>query len=119
MNGLPHVWWPTALLALVLLGDAAMSLKPPGFIQRCLEGVRLPREWWWTLVVIKLLAVAGLLVGLRYPGIALATNAAVIAYFVCAAYAHVRVRFLGREFWLNCLGMLTFSTAVLVFSHAV
>ncbi|MER5391725.1 DoxX family protein [Saccharopolyspora sp. NPDC002686] len=119
MTGLPHTWWPTALLALVLFGDAVMSLKPPVFIQRCLEGVNLPRDWWWILIAVKLLATAGLLVGLEYPGIAFATNAAVIAYFLCAVYAHIRAQFLKQEFWLNCLGMLTFSTAVLVFSYAV
>jgi hypothetical protein len=113
----PHMAWPTAVLALVLLGDALLSLKPPVFIQRCLDGVLLPRDWWWILVAVKLLAAAGLMTGLRYPGIGFATNVAVIAYFACAAYAHFRARFLKQEFWVNCLGMLTFSVAVLVGSY--
>lgn len=50
MISTPDPWWPTALLALVLLSDAAMSVRPPVFIQQCLEGVRFPATgggcWW-------------------------------------------------------------------------
>ncbi len=117
MIDVPQIWWPTALLAAVLLGDALMSIRPPKFIQDCLEGVHFPRDWWWGLVVIKLLAAAGLIAGLKYPGVGVATNAAVIAYFLCACYAHYRARYLKQEFWLNCLGMLAFSVLVLVVSY--
>lgn len=119
MIDVPHVWWPTALLALALLSDAVMSVRPPAFIRRCLDGVGLPRDWWWILIVIKTFAVAGLLTGLKYPGVAFATNVAVIGYFVCASYAHYRARFLKQEFWVNCLGMLTLSVATLVLSNAL
>ncbi len=118
MIATPHVWWPTALLALALLTDALMSIRPPAFIQQCLEGVRFPREWWWTLIVVKLLATAGLIAGLKYAGMGFTTNVAVIAYFLCAAIAHFRAHFLKQEFWLNCLGMLALSIAVLTFSYA-
>lgn len=105
----PEPWWLPALLALSLFADALMSVRPPMFIQRCLDGVRFPRDWWWTLIAIKLAATAGLLAGLKYPGVGFATAVGVIAYFVCAAYAHYRARFLGYEFWINCLGMLALS----------
>jgi DoxX-like protein len=113
----PDPWWPTALLAAALFGDAMLSLRPPAFIRQCLEGVNFPREWWWTLIVIKLLAAAGLAAGLRYAGVGVTANTAVVAYFVCAGYAHYRARYLKQEFWLNCLGMLALSTAVLLVSH--
>lgn len=116
MVGTPHIWWPVAILALVLASDALMSIRPPAFIRQCLDGVRFPREWWWTLVVIKLLAAAGLVAGLRYAGVGATVNAAVIAYFLCAAYAHYRARFMRQEFWVNCLGMLALSTGVLLVS---
>ena len=109
-----QLWWLTALLALALFSDALMSVRPPGFIRNCLDGVGFPRDWWWTLIAIKLLAAAGLVVGLEYPGIGFATTVGVIAYFACAAYAHYRARFLRQEFWLNCLGMLTLSVAVAI-----
>lgn len=114
---LPDPWWPTVVLAVALTADAGMSLRPPRFIRDCLDGVRFPRDWWWTLVVIKLVAAAGLLAGLWVPGVAFAANVGVIAYFVCASVAHVRARFLGQAFWLNCLGMLAFSAVVLVASR--
>lgn len=115
----PDPWWPPALLALVLFVDAAVSLRPPEFIRECLDGVRFPREWWWTLIVIKTLAVVGLIAGIWIPGVAFTANTGVIVYFLCAAAAHIRARFTGRSFWLNCLGMLAFSVAALVLSFVL
>lgn len=114
MTLIPDPWWPTVLLAVVLAGDAVMSIKPPSFARDCLDGVRFPRDWWWTLIVIKATAALGLLAGLWVPGVAVAANVGVIAYFVCAAVAHVRARFLGQAFWLNCLGMLALAVFVLI-----
>ncbi|GAA4401432.1 hypothetical protein GCM10023147_40980 [Tsukamurella soli] len=113
----PHLPWLTAILAAVLLVDALMSLRPPGFIADCLDGVGFPREWRWILIVIKLFAVAGLVAGLHYPGIGVAADVGVVGYFVCAAAAHVRARFLRSSFWINCLGMLAFSVIVLAVSY--
>ncbi|MDO5701148.1 MAG: DoxX family protein [Bowdeniella nasicola] len=110
----PSLWWPPALLAAVLLADALLSQRPPAFISSCLHSVGFPREWWWVLIWAKLLATAGLIVGLWVPGIALASATGVVAYFVAASYAHVRARALGPAFWVNCLGMLALSVAVLV-----
>ncbi len=116
---IPAVWWAPAILALALLVDAALSLRPPRFIRDCLDGVRFPREWWWTLIVIKALAVIGLVVGIWVPGVALAANVGVVVYFLSAAVAHVRARVVGRAFWLNCRGMLALAVAVLVLSLAL
>lgn len=110
----PHPWWLTMLLALALFSDALMSVRPPRFIQRCLDGVGLPRDWWWPLIAVKLLATAGLVVGLEDPGVGFAAAVGAIAYFICAAYAHYRARFLKQEFWLNCLGMLALSVAATI-----
>lgn len=111
---LPEPWWPVALLAVVLLSDIAMSIRPLKFIQDCLNGVGFPRDWWWALLVIKSLAVIGLIAGIWIPGVALAATIGVIVYFGCAAYAHVRAKFTGQAFWLNCLGMLALSLIVLL-----
>lgn len=113
MTSTPDLWWPSALLAAALAGDALLSIRPPAFIRDCLDGVRFPRDWWWSLIVIKLVAAAGLIAGLEYDGIGFAANAGVILYFLCAAYAHYRARFFGPAFWVNCLGMLGFAVVVL------
>lgn len=119
MTNTPSIWWPTALLAFILFSDALLSVRPPLFIRNCLDGVRFPRDWWWALIAVKLLAAAGLTAGLKYPGIGFTTNVAVIAYFGCAAYAHYRARFLKQEFWLNCLGMFALSVGVLIVSYLI
>ncbi|WP_415971337.1 DoxX family protein [Rhodococcus sp. 077-4] len=113
----PHVWWLTAALAVILLADALLPVRPPVFIRNCLDSVAFPREWWWTLVVIKLLAAAGLIAGLQYPGVGISATAGVVAYFACAAPEHVRAHFVKQESWLNCFGMLALSSAVLVVSY--
>lgn len=116
MHLMPDPWWvPTALAAILFL-DAIASIRPPAFIRECLDGVRFPRDWWWVLIVIKLLAVAGLVAGNWIPGVGLAANLGVVAYFVCAAVAHIKARFVGRSFWLNCCGMLLVSLAALTFA---
>lgn len=115
---IPDPWWPQALLATVLLADALLSLRPPGFIRDCLDGVGFPHDWWWTLIAIKLVATAGLITGIWVPGIGFAANVGVICYFICAAAAHLRARFLGTAFWINCLGMLVLSAGALAWSFA-
>lgn len=119
MTLLPDPWWLSAGLAVVLLLDVLVSIRPPAFIQQCLDGVGFPRDWWWALIVIKLAATAGLVAGIWIPGFGLATNAAVICYFLAASYTHIRARFLRHEFWVNCLGMLLLSTLALVWGFLV
>ena len=51
----------TLFLAIVLLADVAMSIRPMAFIRACLSGVNLPENFWWVLLVIKTLAAAGLI----------------------------------------------------------
>lgn len=118
MTFVPDPWWPQTVLAAVLLGDALLSLRPPRFIRDCLDGVGFPREWWWTLIAIKTLAACGLVAGIWIPGVGLAANIGAVAYFACAAAAHLRARFLGPAFWANCLGMLLLSIASLALSYA-
>ncbi|MGQ4496677.1 DoxX family protein, partial [Dermabacteraceae bacterium P13101] len=73
-------------------------------------------EWWWVLLVVKMLAASGLITGIWIPGIALAANSGVIAYFLSAAAAHIRAKATGSAFWVNCLGMLALSCATLALS---
>lgn len=113
----PATWWLPTILATALFIDAAMSLHPPKFISDCLNGVNFPREWWWTLIVIKMLAVIGLIAGIWMPGVAFSANVGVIVYFCSAVVAHIRAHNTGQAFWLNCLGMLGLSIAIFAFSY--
>ena len=108
------------ILAVVLAGDALMSIKPPKFISRCLNGVNFPQDWWWALIGIKILAAVGLVVGAASHNASIATTVSVgvLSYFVFAIIAHVKANFLGQEFWVNCLGMTVFSAIVLVLNAA-
>jgi hypothetical protein len=106
------------VLAILLASDVLMSLRPPKFIRQCLDGVKLPRDWWWVLIVVKTLAVVGLLVGIKHSGIGFSANVGVIVYFLCASYAHIRARFLKQEFWVNCLGFLATAIAAFIISFA-
>lgn len=112
MNLVFELSWPVIILALVLFSDVLLSFRPPKFIRDCLDGVNFPRDWWWVLIVVKMLAIVGLIVGLWAPDVALAANAGVIVYFSCAVVAHIRAQFFGRIFWINCVGMLILSVMV-------
>ena len=113
---IPSFWLLPAFLATVLLADVVLSIRPVRFIRDCLESVRLPEDWWWVLLVVKVLAAAGLIAGIWIPGVAFAANVGVVVYFVCAAAAHIRAKATGLAFWLNCLGMLILSSVILVLS---
>jgi len=74
----------------------------------------------WTLIVIKAFAAAGLAAGIWIPGVAFATNVAVIGYFIAATIAHIRARNYDRKhlkFWAACLGMLALAIGVLAVSY--
>ncbi|MGW4030461.1 DoxX family protein [Streptomyces sp. NPDC004838] len=116
LSELPSPVWPILILLGIQAGDAAMTLRPPGFIVDCLDGVRFPRDWWWVLITFKAASVVGLVVGLWVPGVAMTTTAAIVVYFLAAAASHIRARALNSAFWVNCLGMLLLSLAVLVVS---
>lgn len=45
--------WPSIILAVILFGDVILSIRPAHFIEKCLTGVKFPRQWWWALIYIK------------------------------------------------------------------
>ncbi|WKD62190.1 hypothetical protein CCICO_10975 [Corynebacterium ciconiae DSM 44920] len=110
----PTWWIAPAFLAAVLLVDAILSLRPPAFIAECLRSVHFPEDWWWVLIVVKLLAAVGLIAGIWIPGLAAAATAGVIAYFSCAIWAHIRAGATGMAFRVNCLGMWVLSCVTMV-----
>lgn len=109
-----HPWWPLAGLAAIQLGDAAMCLKPAGFIRACLTDVRFPRRYWRLLPVLKTAAAVGLIAGIWIEPLAVVTAAALVAYFVVAIGFHLHARDFGRNLFVNATGMLVLCTFVLV-----
>ena len=64
-------------------------------------------------------SVAGLIAGFWIPGVGLAAMAGLVVYFLTAAGAHLRAGYTGRDFWLNCLGMLALTVLVLIWCFLV
>ncbi len=116
---LPDPIWPVVVLAFIQVVDAALCLKPAGFIARCLTNVRFPRRGWRWLTPLKLAAALGLVVGIWVPYLGLVTAVALVAYFVVAVTMHVRARDLGRDLFVNATGMLLICLAALVFCFLV
>lgn len=116
---LPDPIWPVVVLAVIQLVDAALCLKPAGFVASCLTNVRFPRRGWRWLTPLKLAAALGLVAGIWIPGLGLATSIALVAYFVVAVTMHVRARDFGRDLFVNATGMLLICLAVLVFCFLV
>ena len=111
----PDPWWPVLLLAVVQLVDAALCLRPAGFIARCFTDVGLPRALWPVMPWIKVTATLGLILGLWVPYVAPLAVAGLVVYFVLAVAAHVRARDIGRNLFLNAGFSLVGCVAVLVF----
>ncbi len=116
MTALPDPVWPVLVLAAISLLDGLACLKPIAPIAQCFTDVAFPRRLWWIFPVIKFAAVLGLVAGVWVPWLGMATSGALVVYFVLAVAAHLRVRDLGRNLFLNATGMLVICVAVLVVS---
>lgn len=116
---LPDPWWPVVALALITAVDGVLCVRPMAFVAGCLEDVRFPRRWWWTLAPLKFAAAAGLLAGLVVPGFAALTTVCLIAYFVVAISMHIRAHDVGRNLFVNATGMLLLCIATFVIGFAL
>ena len=110
---LPDPIWPVVVLALIQVADGVMCLKPVGFVATCLTNVRFPRRFWVVLSPLKFAAALGLVGGIWIPGLGMVACVALVLYFVIAVSMHLRARDLGRDLFVNALGMLTICVATL------
>src|SRR5688500_971588 len=99
-------------MAAFQFADAAFSRRPLWFVQRCLEGVKFPRRYWWVFTPIKAAAGVGLLAGLWIPVIGAVTAGALVVYFILAVGSHLRVSDIGRNL-ASATGLLAASAFVL------
>ena len=109
-------WWPLAGLAAIQLVDAALCLKPVGFIAQCFRDVHFPEPLWPVAAPLKLAAAAGLLAGIWLEPVAVVTTSCLVAYFVIAVTMHILARDFGRNLFVNAIGMLALCVATLIFT---
>lgn len=112
LNATPEPIWPVLFLAAIQLGDAALCVRPVGFVAKCFKDVGWPRRFWWLMTPTKLAAAAGLLAGVWVPWLGLATAIALVAYFIVAIGMHVQARDFGRNLFVNASGMEALCLAV-------
>ncbi|NYE35353.1 hypothetical protein F4692_000457 [Nocardioides cavernae] len=112
MPALPDPAWPVVVLAAIQAADAAMCVRPVGFVRGCLEDVGFPRSLWVVLTWVKGLAATGLLAGLVVPCLAFVTSAALVVYFAAAIGMHVRARDFGSNLFVNATSMLVICVGV-------
>ncbi len=114
MDTLPDPIWPVVVLAAIQVLDGVLSRRPVAFVAQCLEDVRFPRRWWWTLTPVKFAAAAGLIAGIWIPYLGVVTTVALVAYFAVAIGMHFRARDFGRNLFVNATGMQVICVGTLV-----
>ncbi len=119
MTLLPDPVWPVIVLAAVSLGDGLLCIKPVAFIAQCFQDVRWPRQYWRLMPAIKFAAAVGLIAGIWVPGLAALTTVCLVLYFLVAIAMHIRARDLGRNLFVNALGMLVICVATGLFCFLI
>jgi hypothetical protein len=99
-------------LVLVQVADGAFSAAAKEWVNADLEHLRLPLHLRFAFPVIKTASALGLLAGLRWHRLGRVTAVCLVAYFVLAVGAHVRVRDATFKA-VPALAMLAWSAAVL------
>lgn len=80
----------TVILTLMLAGSSFLDITRETKLVDSLTGLGVPYEWIPALGAIKLVGIAGLLVGLFVPAIGIAAAIGLILYFAGAVAAHLR-----------------------------
>ncbi|MCB9390126.1 MAG: DoxX family protein [Acidimicrobiia bacterium] len=83
---------PELAVAAFQIGDAVACAAPADFITEALDRVECPPELRRVLPGLKVAAGLGLILGTRSPRLALITATALVAYFLFAIAAHIRVK---------------------------
>ncbi len=85
------VWVLTVVLALVFLASAGMKLLGLPYSVRNRDRFGLSASLWWTIGVLELAGVAGLLLGTAVPVLGVAAGVGLALLMVGAAATRVRV----------------------------
>lgn len=84
------VIFAVAGLLILLFGAAFGRIFHAEPVEDNLKNADVPRKWWDDLAIIKLLAAAGLLIGLVWPPLLMLTAVLLFFYFGGAVVQHIR-----------------------------
>jgi hypothetical protein len=84
------------VLAAAIAAAALRKLSHRPEVVASYERAGVPERWLNPLAALLLAAAAGLLAGLAWPPLGLATTAALVAYFAVAIAFHLRARDYGQ-----------------------
>ncbi len=82
----------TSLAALMNGFAALMNFVGAEFVKVIADKVQVSRKWMVPFGLLLAAGAAGLAVGFAVPALGIAAASGLIAYFICALWAHVRVR---------------------------
>lgn len=77
-------------LLVLLLGAAFGRIFHANPVENNLKHAEVPRKWWDDLALIKLVAAAGLLIGIVWPPLLMFTAVSLVFYFGGAVVQHIR-----------------------------
>jgi hypothetical protein len=82
----------TIVVALANSYAAALSFAGAESVKAVADEVRVPRRWMIPFGILQAFGAAGLLAGFAVPALGTAAAIGLVAYFIGAVSAHVRVR---------------------------
>lgn len=104
----------TVVAAIACASAAVLSLTHHRSVVRTAERLRVPVSWQVPLGAVLAAGSLGLLVGFAVPVLGTAAAVGLVAYFLCAAGAHLRARDTRPLAWVNWAVFFSVALAALV-----
>lgn len=104
----------TVVAAIAYASAAALSLTHNKSVIETAQTLRVPLTWMVPLGVLLAAGSLGLLGGFAVPALGTAAACGLVAYFVGAAGAHIRVRDTRLSAWVNWAVFFTLAVLALV-----
>ena len=108
-----HIAYVAVTIVVALASGCAAVLNFAGAepVKVAADKVRVPRKWMIPLGILLACAAAGLLAGFAVPVLGMAAAIGLVAYFLCAVSAHLRV---GDHSIAGAAGFLVLGVAALI-----
>jgi DoxX-like family len=97
----------TLVAATALAYAAYLNFSRDQIVLTAARRVQVSEEWIYPFGTILAAGALGLLLGLAIPWLGIAASVGVVAYFICAVAAHLRVndRHVGAAIAFLCMGL--------------